>query len=84
MKLNDYDLELVLQLYDRAKSHLADKNKSDWAEDFVFTIADYGIDMKSAGKEIGEHDEYLDEAVAQFLENSEEDEEWYADEDEWE
>ena len=84
MKLSDHDLELVLQLYDRAKVHIVEKHRPQWAEDFVFTMEDFGISIRVAGKEIGEHDEYLDAAVEEFLENADEDVEgWYPDGDEW-
>lgn len=88
MRLNDHDLELVLQLYDRAKAHASEKNRSDWAEDFVYILGDYGYDIVAVSKEIGDHDEYLDNAVEQFLENhdEEDDDYWIEDEDadEWE
>jgi hypothetical protein len=84
MNLSDNDIELLMQLYDKAKSHIADKHKSDWAEDFVLALADYDVDIKANAKELGEHDEFLDEAVELFLEHSDEEEEsWVDDEEEW-
>lgn len=83
MNLNDTDLEFLMQLYDKALSHIADKSKSDWAEDFVLSLADYGVNVADNAKEIGEHDEYLDEAVELFLEHNEEEESWVDEEDDW-
>ena len=78
MSLNDGDLEFILQLYDTAFAVIPDKAKSDFAENFVFKLVDYGFDVKTNAKEIGDHDEYLDKAVETVLEDDD-----FEPEDEW-
>lgn len=87
MSLTDSDMEFILQLYDTAFAHLAEKAKPDFAENFVFKLMDYGFDVKANAKEIGDHDEFLDKAINFALEDdeSEPEEDWLDTEfdDEW-
>tara|TARA_B100000927_G_C16371625_1_gene431719 strand:+ start:485 stop:754 length:270 start_codon:yes stop_codon:yes gene_type:complete len=87
MNLSEHDLEFILQLYDTAHRLVADKLKQDFANDWLFKLDDYGFDIKGSAKDIGEHDEYLDRAVTEFLEGEEEygepEEEWFEDEEYW-
>lgn len=87
MNLTEHDLEFILQLYDSAVTYMPDKGKVDFATDFIFKLGDYGFDLKACAKEIGDHDEYLDKAMEEFLEGEEEygepEEEWYDDEEYW-
>lgn len=64
MNLSDNDLELFLQIYDKAIKYVPGKVKPDFAEDFIFTLDDYGVDLKRNATEIGEHCEHLDKALA--------------------
>lgn len=82
MNLGDTDLELFLQIYDKAIKYIPLKVKTDFAEDFIFTLNDYGIDLKRNAVELSEHCEYLDEAVTDFFEenNDYDSDEEYADE----
>ncbi len=88
MNLSDNELELFLQIYDKAIKYVPGKVKSDFAEDFIFTLDDYGVDLKHNATEIGEHCEHLDDAlVSHFDENDDHDsdeeyaEEYWEDED---
>ena len=87
MNLSEHDLEFILQLYDTAHRLIGDKQKQDFANDWLFKLDDYGFDIKASAKEIGEHDEYLDRAVEEYLEGEDEfgepEEEWYDDEEYW-
>ncbi len=82
MNLGDTDLELFLQIYDKAIKYVPLKVKSDFAEDFVFTLDDYGIDLKRNAVELSEHCDYLDEAITDFFEENDDydSDEEYADE----
>lgn len=82
MNLGDTDLELFLQIYDKAIKYIPLKVKTDFAEDFIFTLNDYGIDLKRNAVELSEHCEYLDEAVTDFFEENDDydSDEEYADE----
>lgn len=71
MTPSDADVEFLLQLYDTAKSSMAEKSRGDWAEGFIFKLLDYGFDVKSNAEELGEHDEYLDKAVQETIESDE-------------
>lgn len=73
MNLSDNDLELFLQIYDKALAHIQDKNKDVWAKDFILTLEDYGVDLKRYAMEIGDHDDYLGEAIENFFEEYNED-----------
>lgn len=87
MNLNDGDLEFIFSLYDSAKSVVNEKDRLTLAEEFVRHMIEYGMEIKTFAQEVGEHDEYLDEAVEHFLEqneDSDDEEYWYSDEDEWE
>lgn len=88
MSLNDGDLEFLLQIYDTGFVYIPDKSKSDFAENFVYKLVDYGFDVKHNAKEISDHDEYLDKAVVMVLEEDDMDPEddWLDPEfdDEWE
>jgi hypothetical protein len=86
MTLNENDLEFIFAVYDSARALVGDKDKSVLAEELVRHMIDYGMDLKFFAQEVGEHDQYLDEAVELFLEQSEESEEeyWLVDVDEWE
>lgn len=84
MDLSDGDMEFLLQLYDTSKSHIPEKARQAFANDFVFKLEDYGYDVHKNAKEIGEHDEYLDNAVTEVIELDEDyesDEELWLDED---
>lgn len=70
MSLSDTDLEFHLQLYDKAMALIPDKNKEQFAKDFIFTLDDYGVDLKRSAIEIGDHDEYLEEALNEHFEVS--------------
>ena len=87
MNLSEHDLEFILQLYDTAHRLIGDKQKQDFANDWLFKLDDYGFDIKASAKEIGEHDEYLDVAVEEYIEGEDEFadsvEEWYDDDDEY-
>lgn len=87
MNLSEHDLEFILQLYDTSTRLMADKVKTEHAKDFLYRLYDYGMDIKSNAKEIGEHDEYLDQAVIEFLESEDEfgepEDEWFEDEELW-
>ena len=63
MNLSDTDLELYLQIYDKAMLHMPEKVKDKFADEFVFTLDDYGIDLKRNAVEIGDHCEYLSDAL---------------------
>jgi hypothetical protein len=82
MNLGDTDLELFLQIYDKAIKYVPLKVKSDFAEDFIFTLDDYGIDLKRNAVELSDHCDYLDEAVTDFFEENDDydSDEEYADE----
>ena len=67
--MNDSDLELLLQIYDLSVMYITDKNKQDFADNFVYRLADYGFELRSNAKEIGEHDEYLDKSIEIVLES---------------
>ena len=84
--LNENELEFIFAVYDSARALVSDKDKSVLAEELIRHMIDHGMDLKSFAQEMGEHDEYLDEAVELFLEQSEDNEEeyWLDDEDEWE
>lgn len=86
--MSDGDVEFLLQLYDTAFVYLTDKQKPDFAENFLYKLMDYGVDVKVNAKEIGEHDEYLDKAVEVVLEEDdwEPEDDWIDTEfeDEWE
>ena len=86
MNLSEHDLEFILQPHDTAQ-FIGDKQKQDFANDWLFKLDDYGFDIKASAKEIGEHDEYFDRAVTEFLEGEEEygepEEEWFDDEEYW-
>lgn len=69
MKMNDSDLELLLQIYDLSVMYITDKNKQDFADNFVYRLADYGFELRANAKEIGEHDEYLDKSIEIVLES---------------
>ena len=86
MMLNENELEFIFAVYDSARSLVSDKDKTVLAEELVRHMIDYGMELKTFAQEVGEHDEYLDQAVELFLEQSEESEEeyWMDDEDEWE
>lgn len=71
MQLSDSDTEFLLQMYDGAKGLMAEKSRQDWADDFVHKLLDYGFDVKTNAKEIGEHDEYLDKSVQETIESEE-------------
>jgi hypothetical protein len=88
MNLSDNDLELFLQIYDKAIKYIPSKVKEDFAQDFIFVLGDYGIDLKRNATEIGEHEEHLDKAIEHhFSDNDEFDsddeyaEEYWDDED---
>jgi hypothetical protein len=68
MNLSDNDLELFLQIFDKALAHIPDKNKEKFAEDYIFTLDDYGVDLKRHAVEIGDHDELLDQALTDYFE----------------
>jgi hypothetical protein len=70
MNLGDTDLELFLQIYDKAIKYVPLKVKSDFAEDFIFTLDDYGIDLKRNAVELGEHCDYLDDAITDFFDEN--------------
>jgi len=72
MNLSDSDLELMFQIYDKALAYVPEKTKTDFAGDFIFVLSDYGIDLKRNAEEIGDHDEYLDKAMTEHIEGSEE------------
>lgn len=82
MNLGDTDLELFLQIYDKAIKYIPLKVKNEFAEDFIFTLDDYGIDLKRNAVELSEHCEYLDEAITDFFEENDDydSDEEYADE----
>lgn len=86
MMLNENELEFIFAVYDSARALVSDKDKSVLAEEIVRHMIDYGMELKTFAQEVGEHDEYLDQAVELFLEQSEESDEeyWMDDEDEWE
>ena len=86
MMLNENELEFIFAVYDSARALVSDKDKTVLAEELVRHMIDYGMELKTFAQEVGEHDEYLDQAVELFLEQSEESEEeyWMDDEDEWE
>lgn len=87
MDLSDGDLEFLLQLYDTAKTHISEKARQTFANDFVFRLEDYGIDVHKNAKEIGEHDEYLDKAITEVIESDEDyesdDELWFDEDDDY-
>lgn len=87
MNLSEHDLEFILQLYDTSHRLIADKHKQEFANDYLYKLIDYGFDVKASAKDIGEHDEYLDRAVEEYLEGEDEfgepEEEWYEDEEYW-
>ena len=87
MNLSEHDLEFILQLYDTSHRLIADKFKQEFANDYLYKLIDYGFVIKASAKEVGEHDEYLDKAIEEYLEGEEEfgesEEDWYEDEDLW-
>jgi hypothetical protein len=87
MILNENELEFIFAVYDSAKSLVSEKDKLVLAEELIRHMISHGMELKTFAQEVGEHDRYLDEAVSLFLEQSDEsedDEYWLADEDEWE
>jgi|TARA_B110000908_G_C9835921_1_gene263460 hypothetical protein len=72
MNLSDNDLELMFQLYDKAIAQIPEKSRADWAKDFIFILADYGIDLKHNAEEIADHNEYLDSALTEHFESDDE------------
>ena len=87
MNLSEHDLEFILQLYDTSIRLIPEKVKIEFAKDWLYKLIDYGFDVKASAKEIGEHDEYLDVAVEEYIEGEDEFadsvEEWYDDDDEY-
>ena len=88
MNLSDNDLELFLQIFDKAIAHIPDKVKEKFSEDFIFTLDDYGVDLKRHAVEIGDHDEHLDQVLTDHFEVNDEldsddeySEEYWEDED---
>ena len=88
MNLSDNDLELFLQIFDKAIAHIPDKVKEKFSEDFIFTLDYYGVDLKRHAVEIGDHDEHLDQALTDHFEVNDEldsddeySEEYWEDED---
>ena len=55
MNITDGDFELLFNLYDEAKEFMSEKDKPEFANKFVYHLADYGMEVKPAAKEIADH-----------------------------
>jgi hypothetical protein len=58
---------------------MSEKDKPEFANKFVYHLADYGMEVKPAAKEIADHCDYLADAMDNFLENNDDDEEPFDD-----
>jgi len=74
MNIDEGDFEFIFNLYDEASNFIDDKNKLAWARRTIYQLVDFGFEVKPAYKEIADHCEYLDEALTEYLEQEEEDE----------
>jgi hypothetical protein len=85
MILNENDLEFIFAFYDSAIAIVSEKEKSTLAEELIRHMIAHGMEINNFAQEVGEHDEYLDEAIELFLENAEETDDgyWLEDEDDW-
>ena len=86
MNLSDGDLEFIFVIYDTAKQLVAEKDRLTLSDEIIRHMVDYGFDIKTNATEIGEHCEYLDKSLNDYLEYQEEeeyDEPWYPEEDVW-
>lgn len=85
MILNENDLEFIFAFYDSALVLVPEKEKPTLAEELIRHMMSHGMEINSFAQEVGDHDEYLDEAVELHLENAEESDDgyWLEDEDDW-
>ena len=74
MNIDEGDFEFIFNLYDEASNFIDDKNKIEWARRTIYQLVDFGFEVKPAYKEIADHCEYLGEALTEYLEQEEEDE----------
>lgn len=79
MNITDGDFELLFNLYDEAKEFISEKDRLEFANKFVYHLADHGFEVKHAAKEIADHCDYLADAMDEFLEQSDEEDEAYDD-----
>lgn len=79
MNLTDGDFEFVFNIYDEATVLINDKDKPEFASKVVAALVDHGFDIKPAVKEIADHCEYLSDAIDEYLELEEEDEDIFGD-----
>jgi hypothetical protein len=79
MNLTDGDFEFVFNIYDEATVLINDKDKPEFASKVIAALVDHGFDIKPAVKEIADHCEYLSDAIDEYLELEEEDEDIFGD-----
>lgn len=73
MNLTDGDFEFIFNFYDEASEFISDKDKPEFARKTLNHVIEYGFDIRPVYKEISDHCEYLSEALDNYLEMEEED-----------
>lgn len=82
MNLTDSDIEFILRLYVIGKEHMVEKDMQDYANAVVSELAEYGMKMKNIAEELSDFDHYLANACEEYLEEDEDDEDFYDQEEE--
>lgn len=75
MSIADNDLEFIIALYDAARNSVAEKERVNFAEHFLEVLDQHGFDISGNAEEIGEHDKYLVEALDEYIEHEEDEDE---------
>lgn len=81
MHLHEQEVSFMLALYGAAKEFVQEKDRMDLAADFINELGKLDIDMNMVAPEIAEVDNYMSEALADWI-DEEEDYDTYDSDDE--
>jgi hypothetical protein len=73
MHLHDAEISLAVALYNTAKDLVHEKDRDVLAGDFVTAMSKSDIDMDSAAHVLAELDQYMANAVSEYIDDEDDD-----------